>query len=338
MITNKCNAHCPHCIVDAKSEGSDLSQETISSVLQSVPESEIDTILIYGGEPFLHAGKNGLLWRVLPEALESGAQNVHIASNGFWGKYKETRREILGRINEIAVRYDKAIHIDMSIDQYHQQRIPVTALSNIVIEHSTKAYENVRLMFQAFADPTSNSVVDKLFDDCWKAGVCLVEANNGTYLYPADKEELIDVEDINRTPKQRELLRETFGCSPVDFPYNVSSGHLHAMLDSGHFIARTFDAGEGKKNYFIVPKANRIIDFLVEKEIINAGRGKVLNGRKSEHQFKASYAEEESHVLIIAPDGNAYKWPAQIAEQIKPVSCRGKSIAALTQEIRRVNL
>ena len=273
----------------------------------------------------------------LSESLETGVRSVQISSNGFWGKSKDACREILGEINEVAERYGKAVHICMSVDQYHQEKIPVTSLANIIVEHSTESYKNLRLRFKSFMDQESNAVVDELYKACHSQGVYLVSDNKDNLMYPAHKDELIEDKDENRTPEQRELLREMFGCESKDVPHKVPMQVLKIFIDFGKLIARRFDIGEGRKAYLIIPKSDRVIDFSVEREVINAGRGKELNGGNLKHEFKASYARE-SDILVIAPDGNAYMWPAQISEQIAPVSFEGKDIATLAKEMQSLEL
>ena len=53
-ITEKCRMECPHCMVDAHSEGSHMSLETFNETLKFIVKNDFKLVFITGGEPTDH--------------------------------------------------------------------------------------------------------------------------------------------------------------------------------------------------------------------------------------------------------------------------------------------
>jgi radical SAM protein with 4Fe4S-binding SPASM domain len=56
QITERCNLHCAHCFVSARSEGIDITREQMHDrVLPQLRDARVSRLTLTGGEPFAHA-------------------------------------------------------------------------------------------------------------------------------------------------------------------------------------------------------------------------------------------------------------------------------------------
>ena len=125
LLTYKCTASCPHCIVHAgpkrrKEMGLDEASDWICQV-SSYRNKHILSLGLTGGEPFYdldrlevisnHARKNGLF--------------VTTVTNAFWATTRERALGVLQRLKGIQL-------VSLSTDTYHQEMIPLENIRNAV--------------------------------------------------------------------------------------------------------------------------------------------------------------------------------------------------------------
>src|SRR4051794_30799323 len=55
QVTERCNLHCAHCFVSARSEGIDISRKQMEeAVLPQLRAARVSRLTLTGGEPFAH--------------------------------------------------------------------------------------------------------------------------------------------------------------------------------------------------------------------------------------------------------------------------------------------
>lgn len=76
-ITEKCNLNCPYCYMDAPQEGTELSLEVFSELINELNNMNISTISISGGEPLLNSNFKEILEKTLNYDFD-----VNLVTNG----------------------------------------------------------------------------------------------------------------------------------------------------------------------------------------------------------------------------------------------------------------
>jgi hypothetical protein len=283
----------------------------INSSLDQAKQAGIRSVVIYGGEPFLRI--HDLLPMTLNKALEKNLP-VSIGTNGFWGRTEKQAKIVLSDLEEITAKHNGFVSIGISVDKYHQPKIPPESIANIIKQHRMGNFPHIRLGIQSFQDQESFDAVGQVFGACWRNDICLIESNDFGYIYPALANEFIEYKEENFPLISKKLeLEEDAGDEEITTCLANLLRVFKDMRDiiTPSVIARNIDLGNGQKNYLVFPNPNYMIDQIREKKVINAGRAK--KGNNLELQL---YPEKKvfDH-LIIAPNGQAYAYPAQITEQ-----------------------
>lgn len=116
LLTYRCNSHCRHCCYFCGLEGKGLmTASEISRYLRALKEHPLESVWIYGGEPFLYP-------RVLTETVKivrrKGIPEIGILTNGYWAKRQETARKRLDQLKQAGLTA-----LTISTDGFHAQCI-----------------------------------------------------------------------------------------------------------------------------------------------------------------------------------------------------------------------
>jgi len=310
-LSRKCNLKCEHCIVEAEPRLTErLDIRLINRILPQAKLHGINSVLIYGGEPFLFV--RDLLPQTLDSIYQAGFMDVQIGTNGFWGHSDEQAKKTLEEMEEIAGQEDNFLNLVLSIDQYHQPRIPPKSLANIIKQFRLGDFRHLNLGVQTFRTQESLDAVGEVYAQCWMNGICLVESNNQGYMYPAMKEEFVRFIGANyhlirsklslpEDADEKQILRSITQYLDIA---NATNGTI-----SPNIIAREIDIGDGLGNYLIFPNKRYYIDFLVERKVLNAGRARRAG------RLETGPDESDLSLLVISPNGQAYAYPAQMTAQ-----------------------
>ena len=108
MITEQCNFHCGHCMVDSTNEFSCVSNEIIEKWFGMLKIGHPDAVYLLGGEPLLHMD----VVEKIVERTKKYCENITIFTNGSF-LLNERKREQVEAMN---------VTIRISSDRYHRMQ------------------------------------------------------------------------------------------------------------------------------------------------------------------------------------------------------------------------
>lgn len=322
MLSGQCNIICDHCIVNGSPYNHDrLSNETITDTTTQAKENRIDHSILYGGEPFLRMNDT------LPYAMEASFKqglDVTVATNGFWGRTEKFATDTMAKLERIAQTYDRMLSIYLSIDAHHAAFIPTESIAHIIKVFRLGSFPHLSLGLGTFDSDEDDKAYEKIFDLLRASNIHLLESNDSTFVYPALPEDLIE-----GTPENYPLIKKKLGLQENETDERMWRV-IKTRLEFGEhpLIAREFDSGFGDKRYLMFGNKHFTIDLMVDS-IISAGRAQ----KNKKFEIKTEYASNDNPYIIYAPDGNAYGYPAQIAQQLFPVSYENKSLQQVIYEV-----
>ena len=156
MLTYKCTASCPHCIVHAgpkrrKEMRLDEALDWISQV-GSYRNKHILSLGLTGGEPFYDLDR---LEAIADHAREKGLF-VTTVTNAFWATTKERALSILQRLKGIQL-------VSLSTDSYHLEQIPLENIRNAIwAAKETGHLCDLTICTENKSDPSSLQLVETL--------------------------------------------------------------------------------------------------------------------------------------------------------------------------------
>lgn len=329
-LSRQCNLTCGHCIVEAEPrERERLSPALIDQVLNQARSVGIVSVLIYGGEPFLRI--RDLLPETLHKVLEKGFP-ISIGTNGFWGRTETQAMSVLSDLEKITAQYNGFISLGISVDKYHQPRISPESIVNIITQHRIGNFPHIRLGIQSFKENESWNALDEVVESCGRKGIDLIETNDFRYLYPALREDFIEFKQENFPLIVKNLKLPLNTDKKIILSWIANLFDLMKKIPNiviPTVIAWNIDIGEGKVNYLIFPDPNYLIDYVSEKKVINAGRAR--KGGNLEMDLQNNKGID---LLVIAPNGQAYAYPAQITAE-EGVFVGNKSLEDVILEVGR---
>ncbi len=329
MLSNQCNLECNHCVVESWHKKSPLiKKETINSAIRHATEFNISNVLIYGWEPFLQYKE--LLPYTINESFRRWMKTVQIWTNGFRWHSKEFTKNILDAHQEVSSKYGWIICYCISVDEYHQKKIPQTSIANIIKTFKEWDFPNIRIAMTTFSsDESYNDAYWPIFEILQKNWIHLLENNNQSSIYPAYLDEIIELKEENLQLIHDKSWVEDNLDSTDDVENLIRTNFQYWLFDN--VIARRMDLWEWLKNYLIFPKNKKIIEQGVSTKPILAWRLKPENRQYPE--FYPEWWLNKSDCIIFAPDNNVYMFPAQISKQIAPVAYKGQDFIDLKYEI-----
>lgn len=106
MITEQCNFHCGHCMVDSSHEYSCVSEEIISGFLHTLRIGHPDEVYLLGGEPLLHID----VVEKLITQIKPYCKNIMIFTNGTFLLSSRLKQRVK----------DLGVSIRISDDRFHR--------------------------------------------------------------------------------------------------------------------------------------------------------------------------------------------------------------------------
>lgn len=117
LLTYKCPSQCPHCAYYAGLDGSGLmSAQDVKSYLRALGDHPVESLWIYGGEPFLYFG---VLTEVVKIAKRRQIRQIGVLTNGYWSAKPKSGQKRLSLLKQVGLS-----DIIISTDGFHAQRIP----------------------------------------------------------------------------------------------------------------------------------------------------------------------------------------------------------------------
>lgn len=156
MSTDKCNARCAHCYGAYDARGN--FRFPISKAIELIDEAaSIESIernfVAAGGEAFLFFDD---LLCVVQYAASRGFK-PSITTNAFWGKPYERARSWIRKLQEAGL-----VKLEISVDSFHQQYIPIEAPRNVIRAAKECGLETVMLRCQVTEKTTLGNALQNL--------------------------------------------------------------------------------------------------------------------------------------------------------------------------------
>jgi hypothetical protein len=123
VVTSRCNLECRHCISDCHPFNTEkLSKKVIEDILcQASRMSNVRSIIFTGGEAFLEY-ENIVGGIALCEELNLDSS---VVTNGFWAVDLNISRQKLRRLKGLKT-------LNVSVDSFHQEYVPIDRIRNII--------------------------------------------------------------------------------------------------------------------------------------------------------------------------------------------------------------
>ena len=119
VLTYACTGRCKHCSEgDHESTGERIDPAHSAAALRAIAaEYDIQTAMVFGGEPLLHAEA---VYAILRAATECGIPKRQIITNGFFSNRQEEIDEAARQLAACGVN-----DLLLSVDAFHQEFIPL---------------------------------------------------------------------------------------------------------------------------------------------------------------------------------------------------------------------
>lgn len=116
LLTYRCNSHCRHCCYFCGLDGKGLmTAAQVSKYLRALEEHPLESVWIYGGEPFLYPR---VLTEVVKIARRHNIPEIGVLTNGYWARRKKTAQKRLEILREAGVT-----SLTVSTDGFHAEGI-----------------------------------------------------------------------------------------------------------------------------------------------------------------------------------------------------------------------
>ncbi len=138
IITYRCPISCPMCFFACGPNRDEvLSKSLALKTIEEVNELKINTIGITGGEPFLEVD----LMRELVKKAASYGMTMIVVTNAFWGTSKKVALDRLEELRNLGLNW-----IQISLDDQHQQSIPIERVANVMAAAMQLDFEDIKLI------------------------------------------------------------------------------------------------------------------------------------------------------------------------------------------------
>ncbi len=136
-LTTRCNSQCIHCQADASPSKNEVMEvkDAFNYLTEAIAVSKLDSFMIFGGEPMLYPERTITL---IKKAHHLRIPKIEMITNGVWGKSKETTEKLAMKLKTAGLNA-----INISVDAFHLQYIPIKYPQNVAIASLKASIENV---------------------------------------------------------------------------------------------------------------------------------------------------------------------------------------------------
>lgn len=315
-LTDLCDGACSFCSMNGSSNGREKMDITVvDHIIEESVRAKARQLVLFGGEPFLVPD---LLRHASEKALISNIPSI-IDSNGSFGITPESARDTLKSLNELAKQQfatcSSKLHLSLSLDEFHQKKIPVQSIVNIVEEYMFGDYEFISLQLTIFSSVLSQKELEKFYLLFRQKGLLPLplffrdlqhEDIERQFIYLAYPEEIVSGESENRA-----RLQNMF---PEDVVY------VSYVVNGDDLVVTSIDLEDSKDRKFHIKNANpkRVIPFSGNSVVVAVGRGKYLLEKKKrlgklvqDNNALSALMRQNDHI-IVSPQGLAYPSVTQL--------------------------
>jgi len=166
-LTYYCPVQCGGCMYTSpppredglKAPGQTMTELELSRTIEFLSPLDMDEVAISGGgESFLELDK------IIRFVREITARRVVLITSGFWGADAATARDYIGRIKNALDQRSRPtrLQIRLSVDEFHQRRIGLTAVSNIVSTLQEPSFSDIGVFIRSIRTEASRAVLEEL--------------------------------------------------------------------------------------------------------------------------------------------------------------------------------
>ena len=122
VVTYACTGQCKHCSEgDHTSCGERINPQIAADVVEKiVSEYDIQTVMVFGGEPLLYTDA---VYAIMNAAYERNVPKRQIITNGFFAKNTDKICDVAKGLAERGVN-----DLLLSVDAFHQETIPLDSV------------------------------------------------------------------------------------------------------------------------------------------------------------------------------------------------------------------
>jgi len=182
-VTDRCNVGCTFCMylsgskrrVGYKLNTEYLLDDAIDKCIEFSKKHRFQHLTITGGgEPIL------AIERVLRLIREFESDRIIINTSGYWGISETSVKNVINKICKVIEKRSSfsKIAIRLSVDEFHQVKVPISSLITIVNfmthNYNTNKIKRVDVLFRSNLsdDPTINQLLNEI-----RAKICKMERN-----------------------------------------------------------------------------------------------------------------------------------------------------------------
>lgn len=141
LVTRTCTGHCKHCSVISSSSSTDTSYpdlDTVIAALTHILEAfPIESIMTYGGEPLLYPD---ITATILQMATTHGVKSRELITNGYFSNDPAFIASVVAQVVAAGVN-----DIKLSIDAFHQERIPLHYVELFITALLSRQFGNLTI-------------------------------------------------------------------------------------------------------------------------------------------------------------------------------------------------
>lgn len=137
-LTTKCNSQCIHCQAEASPLKNEVMnvKDAYNYLSEATAVSSLESFMAFGGEPMLYPE---LAIAVFKKAHQLGIPSIDMITNGVWGKDIKKAEEWAEKLKVAGLN-----EVNMSVDAFHAQHIPVEYPQNAAVALVKAGLENVK--------------------------------------------------------------------------------------------------------------------------------------------------------------------------------------------------
>jgi len=148
LLTYECSGCCVHCCYRAAPGANETMRlQEVESYLAAVADQPLESILLFGGEPFL-------VYDLLRECVPLAARlaRVLVFTNGYWATDAATARQRLAGLQEAGLDY-----ILFSVDAFHQAHVPLARIAIGIEAARELGYRSIEIDNRCLGDPDGDN-------------------------------------------------------------------------------------------------------------------------------------------------------------------------------------
>ncbi len=182
LVTLQCTGKCKHCSVGPRlNENSDKCvdlEKAIDAVKKLSARFPVESLMTFGGEPLLYAETTCSIHKI---AKQCGIEKRQLITNGYFSKDPQVIREIAKKICQSGIN-----EILLSVDAFHQERIPLETVRLFVEELIRCEFQNVYLQPAWVINSSHQNAYNETTWDILKSFSDLgIAITNGNDIFPA---------------------------------------------------------------------------------------------------------------------------------------------------------